>query len=150
MPAATGQLIFLCSGSKSLFDEVVQSGFKAMGKASHFFSEDVGVGTRAKLVVNALMATMMAAFGESLKLAENVGLDPMKIIEVLGQGAIQVLPVYHFILNLFSAFILTGILSCCIEPHVCFKRAQDDSGRPFSQLSFEAFSQGYSFGLFNG
>jgi len=64
-----------------------------MGKASHFFSEDVGYGTRAKLVVNSLMGTMVAAFGESLALSENVGLDPLKMIEVIGQGAIQS-PVY--------------------------------------------------------
>ena len=61
-----------------------------MGKASHFFSTDVGFGTRAKLVVNSLMGTMVAAFGESLALSENVGLDPIKMIEVIGQGAIQV------------------------------------------------------------
>jgi 3-hydroxyisobutyrate dehydrogenase-like beta-hydroxyacid dehydrogenase len=60
-----------------------------MGKASHFFSEAVGVGTRAKLVINALMTTMMGAFAESLVLSQNVGLDPLKIIEVIGQGAIQ-------------------------------------------------------------
>lgn len=110
-PAASGQLIFLCSGSISLYEEVVQSGFKAMGKASHFFSENVGVGTRAKLVINALMATMMAAFGESLMLAENVGLDPMKIIEVIGQGAIQVT-------NMTSIF-LTSYLSHLNLSDVC-------------------------------
>lgn len=90
-PAHTGQLIFLCAGSKSLFDEVsVQSAFKAMGKATHFFGSEVGHGTRAKLVVNSLMGTMMAAFGESLALAESVGLDGEKMLEVIGQGAIQV------------------------------------------------------------
>ncbi len=90
-PAHTGQLIFLCAGSKSLFDEEsVQSAFKAMGKATHFFGEEVGYGTRAKLVVNSLMGTMMVAFGESLALAESVGLDGEKMLEVIGQGAIQV------------------------------------------------------------
>lgn len=92
-PAATGQLIFLCAGSKSLFDSIVNDGLNAMGKASHFFSEEVGYGTRAKLVVNSLMGTMVAAFGEALALAENTGLDPLKMIEVIGQGAIQS-PVY--------------------------------------------------------
>jgi 3-hydroxyisobutyrate dehydrogenase-like beta-hydroxyacid dehydrogenase len=93
MPAATGQLIFLCAGSEELFNEILNDGLNAMGKASHFFSKQVGYGTRAKLVVNSLMGTMVAAFGESLALAENVGLDPMKMIEVIGQGAIQS-PVY--------------------------------------------------------
>jgi len=89
VPALTGQLIFLCAGSKELFDKIENNGLKAMGKASHFFNTEVGFGTRAKLVVNSLMGTMVAAFGEGLALSENVGLDPMKIIEVIGSGAIQ-------------------------------------------------------------
>lgn len=89
-PAATGQLIFLCAGSKDLFNEVENNGLNAMGKASHYFSETVGYGTRAKLVVNSLMGTMVAAFGEAIALAENTGLDPLKMIEVIGQGAIAV------------------------------------------------------------
>lgn len=88
-PAATGTLIFLCAGSKSLFDEIENNGLNAMGKASHFFNNEVGYGTRAKLVINSLMGTMMAAYGEGLCLAENVGLDPLKMVEVIGQGAIQ-------------------------------------------------------------
>lgn len=93
VPAATGALIFLCAGSKDLFDQVKDNGLNAMGKASHFFSEEVGYGTRAKLVVNSLMGTMVAAYGEALALAENVGLNPSTMIEVIGQGAIQS-PVY--------------------------------------------------------
>eukprot|EP00568_Trieres_chinensis_P000300 CAMPEP_0183307518 /NCGR_PEP_ID=MMETSP0160_2-20130417/17791_1 /TAXON_ID=2839 ORGANISM="Odontella Sinensis, Strain Grunow 1884" /NCGR_SAMPLE_ID=MMETSP0160_2 /ASSEMBLY_ACC=CAM_ASM_000250 /LENGTH=308 /DNA_ID=CAMNT_0025471123 /DNA_START=138 /DNA_END=1064 /DNA_ORIENTATION=+ len=92
VPAAMGQLIFLCGGSKDVFDEVEGGALKAMGKASHFLGE-VGYGTRAKLVVNSLMGTMVAAFSESLSLSESVGLDPVKMIEVIGQGAIQS-PVY--------------------------------------------------------
>lgn len=72
-PAHGGQLIFLCAGSESIFnDTTVQSSLDAMGKATHYFGKDVGKGTRAKLVVNSLMGTMMAAFGESLALAETV------------------------------------------------------------------------------
>ena len=103
-----------------------------MGKASHFFSESVGFGTRAKLVINALMATMMAAFGESLVLAENVGLDPMKIIEVIGQGAIQVMNgnSKYSSHRVFSC--LTYLSPCYTEPHVCVERSQDDSKRSLS------------------
>lgn len=92
-PAATGALIFLCAGSKDLFDEIESTALKAMGKASHFFHTQVGYGTRAKLVVNSLMGTMVAAYGEALALSESVGLDGSKMIEVIGQGAIQS-PVY--------------------------------------------------------
>lgn len=59
-----------------------------MGKATHYFGE-IGSGTRAKLVVNSLMGTMMAAFSESLVLAQSVGLDAQKMLEVIGQGAVQ-------------------------------------------------------------
>lgn len=59
-----------------------------MGKASYFFNSTVGYGTRAKLVVNSLMGTMLAAYGESLALSESVGLDPSTMIDVIGQGAI--------------------------------------------------------------
>ena len=88
-PAAQGSLIFLCAGSEDLFNEIKDNGFKAMGKASHFFKTDVGYGTRAKLVVNSLMGTMLAAFGEGLALSEGMGLDPTTMIEVIGQGAIM-------------------------------------------------------------
>lgn len=66
----------------------VQSALAVMGKATHYFG-DIGNGTRAKLVVNSLMGSMMAAFSESLALAQSVGLDGSKMLEVIGQGAIQ-------------------------------------------------------------
>ena len=92
-PAHGGQLIFLCAGSKTVFDDsTVQSALNAMGKASHYFGE-VGKATRAKLVVNSLMGTMMAAFGESLALAESLELDGSKMLEVISQGAIAT-PMY--------------------------------------------------------
>ena len=88
-PALDGTLIFLCAGSQELFDEIKEDGLNAMGKASHFFAPTVGFGTRAKLVVNSLMGTMLAAFAEGLALSESVGLDPATMIQVIGQGAIQ-------------------------------------------------------------
>lgn len=89
-PAHNGSLIFLCAGSEPIYeDATLKSSLKAMGKATHFFGKEVGHGTRAKLVVNSLMGTMMAAFGESLALTESVGLDGDKMLEVIGQGAIQ-------------------------------------------------------------
>jgi 3-hydroxyisobutyrate dehydrogenase-like beta-hydroxyacid dehydrogenase len=88
-PAAQGALVFLCAGSEDLFNEIKDNGLNAMGKASHFFKTEVGFGTRAKLVVNSLMGTMLAAFGEGLALSESMGLDPKTMVEVIGQGAIQ-------------------------------------------------------------
>mmetsp|Transcript_4855 Transcript_4855/g.6295 ORF Transcript_4855/g.6295 Transcript_4855/m.6295 type:complete len:324 (-) Transcript_4855:36-1007(-) len=87
-PAAMGSLVFLCAGSSEVFEEIKGSGLVAMGKASHFFGTEVGAGTRAKLVVNSLMGTMLAAFSEGLALSEAVGLDPNTMLEVIGQGAV--------------------------------------------------------------
>jgi 3-hydroxyisobutyrate dehydrogenase-like beta-hydroxyacid dehydrogenase len=87
-PAATGTLIFLCAGSPELFHRIEQRGLNAMGKASHFFGPAVGAATRAKLVVNSLMGTMMVAYSEGLALCQAVGLDPNVMMEVIGQGAI--------------------------------------------------------------
>jgi 3-hydroxyisobutyrate dehydrogenase-like beta-hydroxyacid dehydrogenase len=84
-----GSLIFLCAGPEELFNEIKDNGLNAMGKASHYFSSEVGFGTRAKLVVNSLMGTMLAALGEGLALSESVGLDATKMLEVISQGAIQ-------------------------------------------------------------
>lgn len=83
-----GSLIFLCAGPQELFDEVKDNGLNVMGKASHYFSSEIGAGTRAKLVVNSLMGTMLAALGEGLALSESVGLDATKILEVISQGAV--------------------------------------------------------------
>ena len=60
VPAAQGQLIFLCGGDEPLFNEVVGSDLAAMGKASFFFGR-VGSGTRMKLVVNMVMGSMQTA-----------------------------------------------------------------------------------------
>jgi len=88
-PAETGTLIFLCAGDRTVFEEEnVTAGLSAMGKASHFLNEVVGHGTKAKLVVNSLMGTMMAAYSEGLALSEAVGVSPEKMVEIIGQGAI--------------------------------------------------------------
>lgn len=108
VPAETGTLIFLCAGSKDLFDHVHASGLQAMGKASHFFSDRVGAGTRAKLVINSLMGTMLAAYGEALALSESVGLEPSKIIEVIGQGAIAAPSEFQMLFWPFFSYKLIG------------------------------------------
>jgi len=87
-PAAGGSLVFLCgSNDESIFNDAwVKSCLAAMGKASHFLGE-VGNGTKAKLVVNSVMGTMLAAFSEGINLAESCGLSGEKMVEVFGQGA---------------------------------------------------------------
>jgi 3-hydroxyisobutyrate dehydrogenase-like beta-hydroxyacid dehydrogenase len=88
VPAATGALVFLCAGAQDLFDEVQSTGLAAMGKASHFLNTKVGAGTRAKLVVNSLMGTMLAALAEGLVLGDKLGLNASTLLEIISQGAI--------------------------------------------------------------
>lgn len=83
-PAAAGQLIFLAAGDEALYASVA-SDLDAMGKAKFFFGE-VGKGTRMKLVVNMVMGSMMAAFGEGISLADASGLDPTQLLQVLDLG----------------------------------------------------------------
>jgi len=92
-PAAGGSLIFLCGGSSAVFDAIKDDGFNAMGKKSYLLGEEVGVGTKAKLVVNSVMGTMLAAFGEGLALTQACGLDGDTMVEIMGLGAIAA-PMY--------------------------------------------------------
>jgi glyoxylate/succinic semialdehyde reductase len=110
-PAETGQLIFMCAGDREVYDDAeVQDALKCMGKADYYLGP-VGKGTECKLVVNMIMGelsrtsfsgvtpsashtlsaphtgTMMASLGEGMTLAERVGLDNEKVIEILGLGA---------------------------------------------------------------
>lgn len=86
-PAEDGNLVFLCGGDKSLFDES-QTALDIMGKKAFFFGS-AGQGARMKLVINMIMGTMMAAFSEGLALGTKAGLNGTDILEVLCQGAID-------------------------------------------------------------
>jgi glyoxylate/succinic semialdehyde reductase len=58
-----------------------------MGKKSFYLGE-AGAGANMKLVVNMVMGSMMAAFGEGMALAEQAGLSQGDLLEVLDLGAI--------------------------------------------------------------
>ncbi len=85
VPAEQGQLVFLTAGEKALFDLALPK-LEAMGKAS-FFLGDTGKGTEMKLVVNMIMASMMSSLSEGLVLAQQAGLPPTDVVQVLGLGA---------------------------------------------------------------
>ncbi|KAI0564503.1 3-hydroxyisobutyrate dehydrogenase NAD-binding [Gracilaria domingensis] len=88
-PAKQGQLIFLCAGEEELYNSsTVQNALEMMGKKS-FFLGAVGNGTKMKLVVNTLMATMLAALGEGIVLAESLELSVSDMLEVLSLGAMN-------------------------------------------------------------
>lgn len=82
-----GQLIFLAAGDDALFQEV-QPQLEAMGKAS-FLLGPVGKGTEMKLVVNMIMACMLASFSEGLTLADRAGLSKDDLIKIISLGAMN-------------------------------------------------------------
>lgn len=84
-PAEEGQLVVLAAGDRALFDAAVPA-FDVVGKKSVFLGE-VGNGSRMKLVVNAVMGSMMAALAEGVALGTKAGLDGTTILEVLDAGA---------------------------------------------------------------
>ena len=84
-PAENGQLIFLCGGSRGLFDDVAGP-LEVMGKASLYLGQ-TGQGARMKLCANAIMGEMMVALSEGLALSEAAGLKHADLLEVLSLGA---------------------------------------------------------------
>lgn len=84
-PAEDGALVFLAAGDRTLFDDITPA-LDVMGK-KHIFLGQAGQGARMKLVVNMIMGSMMAAFGEGLILAERGGLDGTCLLDILNAGA---------------------------------------------------------------
>lgn len=86
-PAEDGALVFLCAGDESLYHEAAPA-LNIMGKKSFYLGE-VGRAAQMKLVINMIMGTMMAGFGEGLALGDKLGLDMTDILRVLAEGAIN-------------------------------------------------------------
>ena len=86
-PAEDGQLVFLCAGDRSLYEDAGEA-LAVMGKKSFFFPE-VGQGARMKLVNNLVMGTMLVAISEGLSLADRLGLNSTEVLEVFSQGVVN-------------------------------------------------------------
>jgi len=84
-PAEDGTLIILSAGDRSLYDEVSPA-LDKLGRKRVFLGE-VGQGARMKLVVNAIMGSMLTALGEGLALGLKGGLDGAEILDILDAGA---------------------------------------------------------------
>lgn len=85
IPASQGALTMLVSGSRGGFEKVVP--LLEMLCSKIFFLENKGEATKMKLINNLLLGTFMAALGEALVLAEFVGIDKAKAIEIFSSGA---------------------------------------------------------------
>ncbi|GAA4831486.1 NAD(P)-dependent oxidoreductase [Saccharopolyspora rosea] len=84
VPAEKGQLVVLASGPTSLRDRV-QPLFDAVGERTLWLGEDSAHadGTRLKLAMNNWVLALTNAVGESLALADALGVDPRHFLDAL-------------------------------------------------------------------
>lgn len=85
-PAEQGTLVSLLSGDPALVAEArpVIEGYSAR---SVYAGPGLGAGSALKLVCNAWVATMNAAVGQSMALAEELGVDPALFLDAMSGGA---------------------------------------------------------------
>jgi 3-hydroxyisobutyrate dehydrogenase len=85
-PAEEGKLIVLAAAPAPLRDPITPV-FDAIGARTVWVSERPGDGTRLKLVANSWVATIVAATGQAIALAQGLGLDPQAFLDTIkGSG----------------------------------------------------------------
>ncbi len=86
VPAERGQLVVLASGDPAL-RERCEPVLAAIGARTVWAGDEPGPASALKLVANAWVASLNAAAGQSLALAEKLGLDPRLFFEAIRGGA---------------------------------------------------------------
>jgi 3-hydroxyisobutyrate dehydrogenase-like beta-hydroxyacid dehydrogenase len=98
VPAVEGKLHFLVGGPAEAVERVMPL-LEVMGsQVTHL--GPTGQGAAAKIVSNMVTATVLAAAGEGLALAERLGLDRETMAEILAHGPVSS-PILHLKLPLF-------------------------------------------------
>jgi len=92
-PAFEGKLVVLVSGGRQA-TERMQPVFDAVGGRTVHAGDAVGAATALKLVCNAWIGTLTAALGQSVSLAEGLGLDPRLFLEAIDGGPVD-MPYVH-------------------------------------------------------
>lgn len=87
-PAEQGALVVLPSGDRSL-EERVRPVFEAIGSKTVWAGDDLGAGSRLKLVVNAWLATVVGGVAQSIALAGDLGLDPQLFLDTISGQALD-------------------------------------------------------------
>ena len=84
-PAENGELVVLAAAPPPLRDRVTPV-FQAIGARTLWLSETPGDASALKLAINAWISAITAATGQSVALAEALGLDPRLFLEAIGGG----------------------------------------------------------------
>jgi 3-hydroxyisobutyrate dehydrogenase len=86
-PAESGTLVVLASGPEEVRDRVAPA-FDAIGSRTLWVGES-GAGTRLKLVVNSWLLAIVEGLGESIALAEGLGVDPQLLLDAVAGGPLD-------------------------------------------------------------
>ncbi|GGE44928.1 3-hydroxyisobutyrate dehydrogenase [Pedobacter psychrotolerans] len=84
--AETGQLVIMVGGAQSVFEEVKPI-LDQLGKLSKWVGE-TGAGNTAKLAINSLLALYTQGLAETILFANDKGINPADLLELIGQAAI--------------------------------------------------------------
>lgn len=87
-PAEAGELTVLASGPPDARERCGPL-FDAVGSATHWLGDEPGVSSRMKVALNSWLIGLVEALAESVGLAESLGLDPSKLLEILDGGALD-------------------------------------------------------------
>ena len=84
-PAEQGELTVLASGRER---ERLAPLFEAVGSRTVDLGDEPGAGTRTKLVINAWLVALVGGLAEAIALADGLGVDPRRFLEVIDGGPI--------------------------------------------------------------
>lgn len=89
-PAVQGTLTVLAAGAEHVRDQA-QPVFDAVGGRTMWLGDDAarGDGTRLKLATNNWVLSLTNAVGESIALADSLGVDPRRFLEAIEGGAVD-------------------------------------------------------------
>jgi 3-hydroxyisobutyrate dehydrogenase len=85
-PAEQGNLVMLVAGEEQAVDRA-RPFFDAVGTKEVYAGPELGQGSALKLVCNAWVATLTAALGQSVAMAERLDVDPRLFLEAITGGA---------------------------------------------------------------
>jgi 3-hydroxyisobutyrate dehydrogenase len=84
-PAEQGELTVLAAGPPEARERCAPV-FDAVGARTVVLGDEPGAGTRMKLVLNAWLLALVEGLAESVTLAETLGADPARFLEIIDGG----------------------------------------------------------------
>jgi 3-hydroxyisobutyrate dehydrogenase len=84
-PAEEGTLVVLAAGAPGARERCAPV-FDAVGAKTVVLGDEPGPATRMKLVLNAWLIALVEGLAESIQLAEGLGVDPARFLEIIDGG----------------------------------------------------------------